>query len=257
MGKLNFKLVVEYDGTAFHGWQSQLADRTVQDELEAALKKVTGQQQVTVIGAGRTDAGVHALGQVAHVKLDTNLPAKRLRMAINSNLADDLRVRDIDQVGDDFHARFSAVRRRYSYTVVTAQPVIGRQYVWSLRRVFKRGLDREVLAQCAQRVLGRHDFSGFAKANIESDSTVCHVDTSRWEPSGTRLVYHIAADRFLHHMVRYLVGTMLDVARGRYTVDQFAAQVRQGAGEIMVYRAPASGLILEQVQYAPPNQLEA
>lgn len=257
MGKLNFKLLVEYDGTAFHGWQSQKADRTVQDELEAALKKVTGQRQVTVIGAGRTDAGVHALGQVAHVKLDTTLPAERLRMAINSNLAEDLRVQDVEQVGDDFHARFSAVRRRYSYTVAIAQPVIGRQYVWSPRRVSKHGLGREVLAQCAQRVLGRHDFAGFAKANIESDSTMCHVDTSRWESSESRLVYHIAADRFLHHMVRYLVGTMLEVARGRYTVDQFATQVRQGAGEITVYRAPASGLILEEVQYATPDQLEA
>lgn len=257
MGKLNFKLLVEYDGTAFHGWQSQQADRTVQDELEAALKKVTGQRRVTVIGAGRTDAGVHALGQVAHVKLDTTLPAERLRLAINSNLAEDLRVQDVERVDDDFHARFSAVRRRYSYTVVTTQPVIGRQYVWSPRRVLQRGLDRAVLARCAQWVLGRHDFAGFAKANIEIDTTMCHVDTSRWEHSGSRLVYHIAADHFLHHMIRYLVGTMLEVARGRYTVDQFSTQVRQGAGEITVYRAPASGLILEEVQYTPPRQLEA
>ena len=257
MGKLNFKLLVEYDGTAFHGWQSQPADRTVQDVLEAALKKVTGLQRVSVIGAGRTDAGVHALGQVAHVKLDTKLSAERLRMAVNSNLAEDLRVQNIELVGDDFHARFSAVRRRYSYTIATAQPVIGRQYVWSPRQVSKQGLDRELLAQCAQRVLGHHDFSGFAKANMESDSTMCHVDTSLWEPSGSRLVYHIAADRFLHHMVRYLVGTMVEVVRGRYTVDQFAAQVRQGTSELTIYRAPASGLVLEEVQYAPPNQHEA
>ena len=256
MAILNFKLRVEYDGTAFHGWQSQRGDRTVQDELEAALGKITG-QEVAVTGAGRTDAGVHAAGQVAHVKLDTALSPMRLRLALNSRLADDVRVQDIEPVGPDFHARFSAVRRRYSYALATVQPVIGRQYVWSPRHIPKHGLDREALAQCAQSVLGRHDFAGFAKANADVHSTLCQVDTSRWENLGFRLVYHVAADRFLHHMVRFLVGTMVDVARGRYRVDQFIAQLEEGPGKLTVYRAPATGLVLEEVQYPAPSQLEA
>ncbi len=167
MGVLNFKLLVEYDGTAFHGWQFQRRERTVQAELEAALQQVTAQQEVTVIGAGRTDAGVHARGQVASVKLDTTIPAEQLRLAVNSHLAEDVRVQAIEVAPDDFHARKSAVRRRYSYTLTTARPVLGRQYVWPVRYP----LDRDLLMQCAEQVIGRHDFAGFARANASADAS--------------------------------------------------------------------------------------
>lgn len=249
MGVLNFKLLVEYDGTAFHGWQSQRQERTVQAELEAALGRVTSQEKVTVIGAGRTDAGVHARGQVASVKLDTTIPAAQLQPAVNGHLARDIRIQAVEVVPDDFHARNSAVRRRYSYTMTTDQPVLGRQYVWPVRH----SLDRNLLMQCAELVIGRHDFAGFARANANMDSTICRVEVSRWELLKSLMVYHVTADRFLHHMVRYLAGTMVEVARGRYTLDQFRVQLEQGPGAITVYRAPAGGLILEEVSYTPVN----
>lgn len=251
MGVLNFKLLVEYDGTAFHGWQFQRRERTVQAELEAALQQVTAQQEVTVIGAGRTDAGVHARGQVASVKLDTTIPPEQLRLAVNSHLAEDVRVQAIEVAPDDFHARKSAVRRRYSYTLTTARPVLGRQYMWPV----KYSLDLDLLMQCAEQVIGRHDFAGFARANASANSTSCRVEVSRWELLEPLMVYHITADRFLHHMVRYLAGTMVEVARGRYTVDQFRSQLEKGPGCITVYRAPAQGVVLEEVSY--PTRLAA
>ncbi len=245
MGVLNFKLLIEYDGTAFHGWQLQRRERTIQADLEAALRRVTTQQKVTVVGAGRTDAGVHARGQVASVRLDTTIPTEQLRRAVNSQLAEDVQVKTVEAVPDNFHARNSAVRRRYSYTMTTAQPVIGRQYVWPVRHSLKRDL----LIRCAEQVTGEHDFAGFAKANSGVDSTVCRVEVSRWELAEFDMVYHITADRFLHHMVRYLAGTMVEVARGRYTAEQFRSQLEEGPGCLTVYRAPARGLVLEEVSY--------
>ncbi|UCH62430.1 MAG: tRNA pseudouridine(38-40) synthase TruA [Fidelibacterota bacterium] len=249
MGVLNFKLLIEYDGTAFHGWQLQRRERTIQADLEAALKQVTTQQKVTVTGAGRTDAGVHARGQVANVKLDTTIPPEQLRLAVNSQLAEDIRVKTIEVVPDVFHARKSAVVRRYSYAMTAARPVLGRQYVWPVRH----SLNRDLLLRCAGQVTGEHDFAGFARTNANVDSTICRVEISRWELSEFDMVYHIAADRFLHHMVRYLVGTMVEVARGRYTVEQFCTQIEEGPGYITVYRAPARGLVLEEVSYPLTN----
>ena len=247
MGVLNFRLLVEYDGTAYHGWQFQRRERTVQAELEAALRQVTAQREVTLIGAGRTDAGVHARGQVASVKLNTSLPPQRLQAAVNSHLAEDVRVQAVEIAPDDFHARNSAERRRYSYAVTAARPVLGRQYVWPL----KHPLKRDLLVQCAGLVSGEHDFAGFTRANTSVASTVCRVQVSRWELSEPLMVYDVSADRFLHHMVRYLVGTMVEVARGRYTVDQFRLQLERGPGPVTVLRAPGRGLVLEEVSYPP------
>lgn len=242
---LNFKLLIEYDGTEFHGWQSQRQERTVQDELEAALSQLASQQKITVIGAGRTDAGVHARGQVANVRLDTPLPAEQLQPALNAHLPGDIRIQNVELVSEDFNARRDALKRQYSYSITTAQPVIGRQYVWPMQYT----LDRNLLRQCADFICGEHDFNGFAKANASVDSTVCQVEASRWELSESLLIYTIAANRFLHHMVRYLVGTMVEVARGRYSLDQFRSQLDGNPGCIIIYRAPAQGLVLENVSY--------
>ncbi len=245
MAALNFKLLIEYDGSAYKGWQSQPSDRTVQGELEAALQQVTGGERVVVNGAGRTDAGVHARGQVASIKLETTLTPKQLCGAINAQLAEDVRVQDLSPAGDDFHARFSAAGRRYSYALTTDRPIMGRQYVWPVRFA----VTPELLHSCAGLVEGRHDFAGFAKAQPEQDSTDCEVHLSQWGEQLPRLVYHVAADRFLHHMVRFLVGSMVEVARGRFTLEQFARQLDRRSGGLDVYRAPAQGLVLEEVRY--------
>ena len=249
MGVLNYKLLIEYDGTAFHGWQIQRATRTAQGDLEAALREATGRDQITLYGAGRTDAGVHARGQVANVKLETTLSPDELRGAINSRLESDIRVQALERAPDDYNARFSAVRRRYSYTISTGRPVLGRQYLWSLK--YPVGL--EPLMECGDLVSGEHDFSGFSKANQDVASTVCFVETSRWERSGEHMVYHITADRFLQYMVRCLVGTMVDVARGRFAVVDFQRRLEEGRGPVIPRRAPAAGLVLEEVKYQQPD----
>ena len=245
MGELNFRLLIEYDGSAFHGWQSQRRERTVQAELEQALHKLTGQKKVNVIGAGRTDAGVHARGQVASVKLETTISPERMGPAVNSRLPDDVRVQAVAVVSGQFDARRSAVRRRYRYSLTSATPVLGRHYLWALGW----DLDTGLLEKCAQQVLGQHDFGAFAKANADTGSTTCSVANSHWEHTGPLSVYEVAADRFLHHMVRYLVGTMVEVARGRYSLAQFRGLLQDGAAGVTVQRAPASGLVLEEVTY--------
>ena len=246
MGHVNLKLIVAYDGTKFHGWQMQKDQRTVQGDLEMALGKVLGGNRVVVWGAGRTDAGVHARGQVAHTKVNTALPPEQLRKALNSYLAGDVQVLSVAPAADDFHARFSASWRRYSYTISTVPLVIGRQYAWQL----DHDLDSERLSGCAALVQGSHDFVGFSKAREESESQVCQVHESAWERPADRWVYTVRADHFLHHMVRYLVGTMVDVARGRFSVDQFTAHLAGQPDSLKILRAPAAGLVLEEVAYA-------
>jgi tRNA pseudouridine38-40 synthase len=251
MDLLNYLLLIEYDGTAFQGWQTQRRGRTVQLEIEEAIQHVTQEINVKLIGSGRTDTGVHARGQVANVKLATRIEPDKLRQPINSQLEDDVRVQRVVMVPVDFHARNSADRRRYSYNIVLGTPVLGREYVWSL----KHAIEPSKLRRCAKVVRGTHDFVGFSKANADVNSTICRIYSSRWENTKQRLVYHIGASRFLHHMVRYLVGTMIEVARGRYTVDQFYSQLVEKGDALAVYRAPAKGLVLEEVVYPSMSAL--
>ena len=245
MAHVNFKLLLAYDGTEFHGWQAQLKARTVQQELEIALGKTQGGPPVTVWGAGRTDAGVHARGQVAHVFMDSSLGAEQLLGAVNSYLPDDVRVLGVETVADDFHARYSATARHYSYALTRGVAVLGRQYIWQV----SQPIEGDLFHRCAAAVVGRHDFAGFVKANSEVDSTVCIVAESRWEHSGDQWTYHLTANRFLHHMVRYLVGTMLEIAKGRHSVDAFIARLGGVLDGMMVKRAPARGLVLEEISY--------
>ncbi|MCK4578494.1 MAG: tRNA pseudouridine(38-40) synthase TruA [Candidatus Marinimicrobia bacterium] len=245
MGALNYKLLIEYDGSAFHGWQAQKSHRTVQQVLERACATLVNRRRVVVNGAGRTDAGVHARGQVASVQLDTGIPVDRLADALNNLLPEDIRVFSVERVTDEFHARFSAIRRRYSYTLSRRRPIIGRQYIWFVKYDF----DHNLLEQCATLVRGEHDFTGFSKFNPEIDTTVCNIGTSYWELGESQLIYHIAGNRFLHHMVRFLAGTMIEVARGRFTVTQFKDQLAGVESALSVYCAPAAGLVLEEVNY--------
>jgi tRNA pseudouridine38-40 synthase len=242
---MNYKIIIEYDGTDFSGWQLQPDKRTVQGVLESALQPLGEGRRISVHGAGRTDAGVHARGQVANFQFGANLKAERLLAAINGRLPGDVQVLSIIPVDEDFHARFSALGRHYSYRLTGARVILGRQYCWFVRSEFEDSL----LTECANQIVGKHDFVGFSKANSEVDSTICHIKRASWENDGKYLIFNICSNRFLHHMVRFLVGTSLEVARGRYTVEQFTDQLRKGLGQIIPYRAPAAGLVLEQIEY--------
>ena len=217
MKKENFKLTIQYDGTDFHGWQVQAKGRTVQGDIENVLSIIYPEEKITVLGAGRTDAGVHALGLTANVKLPSKLSANELMKALNGNLNQDVRIDSAGVVEDDFHARFSATAREYEYRLVKAFSPITRNYTTLL----KWNINKNLLNDCAKILVGEHDFTSFCKATAEVENKICTVFDSKWDEANEMIIFTIKANRFLQHMVRYLVGTMLEVARGRYTLEDF------------------------------------
>ena len=240
------RFLVEYDGSAFAGWQVQAAGRTVQGEIERALA-VALRQAVGVVGAGRTDAGVHARGQVAHVVVNDAVDGKRLLASLRGLLAPDIAVRAVEHAPDGFHARFDAVARRYHYHVGTRPSALERH----ARVALRRAPDWGAMNEAAAHLVGRYDFSAFCRTRSETKNRTCTVTAARWVPDGRPgdWRFEIAADRFLHGMVRAIVGTLLDVGRGRRTVasvaDVLAAADRRAAGAA----APPHGLVLHAVSY--------
>jgi tRNA pseudouridine38-40 synthase len=251
----NLKLTVEYDGTDFSGWQVQPEMRTVQGALEDALADLAG-ERLRVTGAGRTDAGVHALGQVASVATSLDLPADRIGAAVNARLAADVRITAVEDVPESFHARFDAVSRSYFYLIGSVESPVWRRNRWFVSAALDVGAMREAL-----RVLeGEHDFSSFCLAGSEPDHHVCRVteislgrtagiSLESQVTHGDMLILRITANRFLRGMVRSIVGTAVEVGRGSTTPGQFeeilAARDRGAAGAT----APPHGLYLEAVRY--------
>lgn len=240
----NIKLLIEYDGTDFAGWQSQANARTVQDEITKVFRKVL-QENVHLIGAGRTDAGVHARGQVANVRTASAMPAEDLLRALNALLPVDVSVRSLKEVPESFHARFDARERAYRYFITQAPSAIRRRYQW--RVVYS--LDPGPLQIVAGMVLGVHDFESFSKNGSNAHHYRCDVQKSVWFQEEEGMVYEIRADRFLRGMVRALVGTMVDVGRGRMTPEEFRAILEARDRRRSGVAAPAEGLFLEEVRY--------
>jgi tRNA pseudouridine38-40 synthase len=240
------RLLVEYDGTEYAGWQRQPDAATVQGELEAALA-VVFKRAVRVVGAGRTDAGVHARGQVAHVDLPgaaADYPA--LGESLNALTPATIAIRDVACAPSEFHARRSARRRIYRYRLVPGRIACERQYVWQV----KRPLELAKLRRCARALPGDRLFTSFCVAKSAAKGTRCRVHRARWLVFEGEYRFSIEADRFVHGMVRSLVGTMVDVAAGKMTVADFEQLVmaprRQAAGPT----APPHGLCLWHVEYA-------
>jgi tRNA pseudouridine38-40 synthase len=250
-----WKLVLAYDGTDFHGWQVQPGLRTIQGELATAIEHVCGERTLPQ-GSGRTDAGVHALAQVASVALRSPIPAPNLLRALNRALPPSIRVTEAAPVPADFHARHSAVSKQYEYRIYRGEicpPQLAR-YVYALAWP----LDIAAMQQAAPMVLGTHDFSSFAAidpdrtarmaANTEIDNlrTLTH---SAWHEHDNLLIYTVRGDGFLHHMVRNLVGTFLEIGRGQRDAtglpQLIASRNRTDAGAT----APARGLFLHSVSY--------
>ena len=242
----NYKLTIQYDGNEFHGWQVQGKGRTVQGDIENALSVIYPDEKITLIGAGRTDAGVHALGQVANIKLPNKLSAEELQNALNGNFKRDVRIDNVDEVNDDFHARFSATARGYEYRLIKQYSPVTRNYTTPL----KWEIDNKLLKECAELLLGEHDFTSFCKTTAEVENKICTVFSVNWEETEEMHIFKIKANRFLQHMVRFLVGTMVEVGRGRMTIDDFKLFVDGGHPELAVVRAPAHGLYLAEVSYA-------
>ena len=237
--------MVAYDGTEFHGWQRQPGRRTVQGVLEDALARFAG-APVTAQGAGRTDAGVHARGQVASFRLDTRAPARALAPALNPLLPRDVRVRDGAEVADDFDARRSARARHYRYRLLGVDDVLLARYAWH-PRVPPPALDR--LEAAVRPLEGEHDFTAFRATGGSEGTPVCRVTRAAWTTWEGGVQFDVAADHFLYHMVRSLVGTALAAAAGDDPAHAMrgvlASRDRARAG----VTAPPHGLTLERVDY--------
>lgn len=237
-------LKIEYDGTGFLGWQLQSEGRTVQGVLEEAIRTIL-QAGLRVTAAGRTDAGVHATGQVVHLRTDSDLVADRLKKGLNGVLPPDVRVLEAAQATDDFHARFSAVGRRYAYRITRRPSALRRHHAWHVAYP----LDVGAMRRASAALVGRHDFTSFCQAASTADGTMCEVRELDWIEEGDELRLRIEANRFLHHMVRTIVGTAVDIGRGRWPeqvmAEMLEAKDRRAAGA----NAPAHGLCLVTVRY--------
>ena len=251
MAERNIKLLVQYEGTAYSGWQVQSNGETIQGRLTEAVGRVTD-RQVNLLGAGRTDAGVHALGQVANFVIDHPLEPERFAAALNYYLPDDIRVLVSEDVSLQFHARFDARARHYRYLVSGQLSAVYR----NLRYHFRPEIDFARLQQAAAQALGEHDFSAFCVVSSRKESNVCRVTRSRWYRFGPLLAYEIRADRFLHSMVRSLVGGMLNQATvhpdqnaHNLTLDSFSDMIINPSGRRVAFTAPACGLYLVKVVY--------
>ena len=249
---MNFKLTIQYDGTEFHGWQIQDGLRTVQGELTAALSLIEG-RSVVLHGSGRTDAGVHAEGQVASVALGRSISGEKLRAAINGNVGRDVRVFDAEAVPDDFHARFSAVEKTYAYRIVNA-PVVSP--FWSRYALHEaRQLDLAVMQVCAENFIGEHDWTAFSAAQADVADrvrTICALDVSELEDCralGRMIQIQVSANGFVRYMVRSIAGALLAVGRREIDASEVREAIATGHRPTAILTAPAGGLTLISVKY--------
>lgn len=240
----NIKIIIEYDGTDFSGWQFQPRVRTVQGALQDAVRQIT-QETVVVEGAGRTDAGVHARAQVGNFKIFKSMTLADLSKGLNAVLPDDVRIVGIEEAAIDFHARFSARERRYRYTISRRPAAIGRHQVWS----YPHPLDIERMSDACRYVIGEKNFRSFCLSEAEVNHYRCDVRHAAWTADGTLIYFDIHANRFLHTMVRCLVGTFVQIGRGKMSADELQVIIEKEDRRVAGYTAPARGLCLEAVMY--------
>jgi len=241
------KLTIEYEGTNYQGWQIQPSGQTIQGVIQDRLKRLTGESS-QLIGSGRTDAGVHALGQVAHFKTESRMDANTFQRALNSLLPEDIVIRRAEEVEVEFHARRSVRSKVYKYRILnrTTPPAIGRQYIWYVPQ--KLDLDEMKKATCS--LVGEHDFSAFRSVGSSIRSSVRNILRADWKRGkGGLLRFEIEATGFLKQMVRAIVGTLVEVGRGKIDAEGFReileSRDRRKAGPT----APARGLFLKEVKY--------
>ncbi len=244
----NLKLTLEYDGSGFAGWQIQPKLRTVQTELENAILKLTG-EPTRIMGAGRTDAGVHALGQVASFHTNSPHPCGIFEAALNALLPDDIRVISAEEVNPVFDARRDATGRTYRYVLLRHPRVIGRQYAWYPRIDF----DLDAMQKATLYLVGEHAFSAFCKIRSAVGSCISTVDSATWTEEDGMCCFDITGIRFFHNMIRILVGTLLEVGAGRMSADTFEQILNEGDRNRAGPTAPPRGLFLVRVDYNKRN----
>ena len=243
---MRFFITLSYDGTRYHGWQVQPNGPSVQEKLQWALSTIL-RQDIQVTGAGRTDAGVHARMMVAHFDVETmDFDLQDLTYKLNRLLPQDIAIQKMDPVSDEMHARFSATSRTYHYYIHTVKDPFHRAYSCELHYP----LDFQLMNEAAAVLMTYEDFGAFCKAHADVKTTLCHITAAAWhQTSPSTWYFEITANRFLRNMVRAVVGTLIDVGRGRLSLDDFRKVIegkrRTEAGESM----PANALFLEDVKY--------
>lgn len=262
----NIRLRIAYEGTDYAGWQIQPTQKTVQQTVELAIEKLTG-QRISILCAGRTDAGVHALGQVVNFQSNFNIPPSRWRPALQSKLPEDVIILEADEVPDDFHATFSAISKRYRYVIYNSmvEHPFWRRFVWRIAQE----LDAEAMHAAAQTLVGRHDFRSFEShwpnkaSSVRTIKAISVQRSSRWnvwsaehtsvsaptDGKGDFLCLEIEADGFLYNMVRTITGTLVNVGRGRWPASDVLRILEAQDRKIAGGTAPACGLYLAQVDY--------
>jgi tRNA pseudouridine38-40 synthase len=243
-----WRLTIEYDGGPFMGWQRQDHGPSVQQRLEEALERMTG-ETAQVFAAGRTDAGVHALAMSAHVDITKALTPHRLREGLNALVRPDpISVLAVETVADDWHARFSCTGRRYLYRILNrrAPPALQRGKVWHIAVP----LNLEAMQRGAAQLVGRHDFTTFRSAQCQSDSPVKTLDRLDVERVGEEIHVHAAARSFLHHQVRSMVGCLALVGRGQWTADDIGGALAARDRAALGFNAPPDGLYFMEASYA-------
>ncbi|MDR4498113.1 MAG: tRNA pseudouridine(38-40) synthase TruA [Candidatus Scalindua sp.] len=245
----NIKLVIEYDGTNYAGWQKQKKDKTVQETLKRAIESVVN-EEVKLIGAGRTDSGVHARGQVANFKTSATIPTTKLAQAINFHLPRDIAVRSARRVSKGFHSQYSAKSKIYRYTVLnhTVRNAINRNICYQ----YCAPLNIEKIQQASKIIIGRHDFSTFkskSRSEKEEKDPVRTIKMLEVVKKGRYILFTIEADGFLYKMVRAIVGTLLEVGRRKMSLEEFDRVVKAKNRSCAGVSVPASGLCLLRVKY--------
>ena len=240
-----FRLLIEYAGTRYSGWQIQKNARTVQGEIDRAIRDTVRPREFELYGSGRTDAGVHAVGQVAHLEIYTTLKPEQLRRTINDALPSDIHVIAVDKVPHKFHARHDAVARSYVYQISRRRTAFGKPFVWWI----KEPLDLAAMREAAALFVGRQDFRGFTDDDPAEKSTVVHVERLELVEAGSLILVRIQGSHFLWKMVRRIVGVLAAVGRRELSPRD---AVKSGL-DVAALTAPSAGLFLEGVYYDPAD----
>jgi tRNA pseudouridine38-40 synthase len=242
---MRFKVYIEYEGTRYNGWQLQKGQPTIQGELLKAAIAVFKTENLELYGAGRTDAGVHATEQVAHLEVQTTLIPDHIRLKLNENLPNDINILKVEPTTPNFHARHSAKARSYVYQITKRRTVFGRKYAWWVADK----LDIAKMKEAAIIFAGMHDFQSFADNNPEEKSTKVALDFVNIHEQGSTISIHIVGSHFLWKMVRRMVGVLVEVGKGKLTTAQVVEFLKNKSPEPARFTAPAAGLFLEKIYY--------
>lgn len=244
-----YQLTIEYDGTRYSGWQMQKGGKSVQGEIMDACKDLFGVEKIDVYGAGRTDSGVHALGQVAHVDADTDLSALRIRYGINDRLPPDICILNVEKKDPEFHARHDAVARSYIYQISTRRTAFGKKFVWWI----KDQLDPERMNMAAKAFEGLKDFRSFTDDDQEQASTKTEIKHARISVSDDIIIFHVIGSHFLWKQVRRMTGVLVETGRGKLGTEDISSFLKKKSDIPAKLTAPPSGLFLERVYYPGDN----